>query len=159
MELLARLAAFALVGGGLVIALATRVPGGALMVFTGALLYGWQDGFRRLGWGWLAALALMAMAALFLELMAAELAGTRPRFSAGGLAGFCAGAVLGGIVSGPLGVVLGALAGAAAGEVLWGTCWGYVHRGIAPLAGFLLVILSEAGVTTAMVTLLALLLY
>ncbi len=158
MEAVIRGVATLLVAGGVAAVCATRFPG-ALLVFTGAFLYGWQSHFARIGWGWLAAFALLAMAGLFLEMMASELAGDRPRLSAAGLAGMCAGAAVGGIALGPMGLACGPFAGAVAGEMFFGAGWGYARRGAAPLAGLFLALAGQVGITTMMATLYLLLVY
>jgi uncharacterized protein len=91
---------------------------GPLLIWAGALLWAWADGFTRIGWGTLIVLALLALVAwgadLFLTTVMSRRAGASWRAILGSIAGGLVGAML--LTWVPvLGTVLGAILGAMAG--------------------------------------------
>ncbi len=91
---------------------------GPFLIWLGVLLWAWNDGFQRIGWGVLALLALMTLLAwggdLFLSAVVSRRAGASWKSIVGAILGGLAGSIL--LSEIPLlGTVLGAMLGAALG--------------------------------------------
>ncbi len=91
---------------------------GPLLIWLGVLIWAWNDGFQRVGWGTLALLALMTLLAwgadLFLSAVVSRRAGASWKAIGGAILGGLAGGIL--LSEIPLlGTVLGALLGAGLG--------------------------------------------
>lgn len=110
-------AAYGLIVIGLVGVLIPALPG-PLLIWLGALLFAWADGFERIGWGTLIVLGILALASwgidLFLSTVMSRRAGTSWKAIGGAIVGGLLGAVfLSGVPV--LGTLFGAVLGAAAG--------------------------------------------
>jgi uncharacterized protein YqgC (DUF456 family) len=95
------------------------VPGlpGAILVFVGLSLAAWIDGFARVGWGTLAALAALTAAAHALDVAATAIGARRFGTSWWGIVGAVVG-TLGGLFFGPIGLVVGPFLGAFLAELI-----------------------------------------
>jgi uncharacterized protein YqgC (DUF456 family) len=91
---------------------------GPLLIWLGALIWAWADGFTRIGWGTLTVLGLLALVAwgsdLFLSTVMSRRAGASWRAILGAMAGGILGASFLSWVP-LLGTILGAILGAMAG--------------------------------------------
>ncbi len=104
----------ALIVLGLAGTLLPALPGTAF-VLAGIVLGAWIDDFTRVGWGALAAVTVMAIAAWVLDYLAALLGAQRAGASRQAVTGAAIGTV-GGIFMGLVGVLFLPLVGAAIGE-------------------------------------------
>lgn len=119
-------AASTLLGGAGLVLLAVGLGGavipvlpGPFLIWLGALLWAWADGFERVGWPTLIVLAVLAAVAwgsdLFLNLVIGRKAGASWKAILGAIVG----GILGGLLLSGLfpflGTILGALVGAVAG--------------------------------------------
>lgn len=90
---------------------------GTILVFAGILLGAWIDGFTRVGWIAVGAVAVLAVLAWLMDYVAALLGAKRVGASRQALVGAALGTVAG-IFMGLVGVLFMPLVGAAAGEYL-----------------------------------------
>jgi uncharacterized protein YqgC (DUF456 family) len=124
--------ALALVAIGLAGAVIPVLPG-PLLIWLGAFIWAWADGFTRIGWGTLTVLGVLAALAwgsdLFLSTVISRRAGASWKAIIGAIIGGIAGAMLLSWVP-LLGTVLGAILGAMAG--MW--LIEYWDKGSAPAA-------------------------
>lgn len=90
---------------------------GTLLVFGGIVLGAWIDGFTRVGWIALTAIAILALLAWLMDYIAAMLGAKRAGASRQAIVGAALGTVAG-IFMGLVGVLFMPLVGAAAGEFL-----------------------------------------
>lgn len=109
--------AFILIAIGLAGSVIPVLPG-PLLIWVGALVWAWADGFNRIGWGTLIVLAILALAAwgsdLFLSTVMSRRAGASWKAIIGAIVGGIVGAAL--LSALPiLGTVLGAILGAILG--------------------------------------------
>jgi uncharacterized protein YqgC (DUF456 family) len=97
----------------------TVLPGlpGAVLVFAGLALAAWIDGFARVGWGTLAALAILTAAAYALDFAATALGARHFGTSWWGVLGAVVG-TLGGLFFAPVGLVVGPFLGAFLAELI-----------------------------------------
>lgn len=120
---------------GIIGAILPVVPG-PLLIWLGALLWGWVDGFQAVGWPTLAVLAVLMVLAWSSDLILTTLGSRRAGAGWKAVAGAIVGGVVGGILfSGvpPLigsiwGTILGAVAGILAVEYLEKRDWGRAFR-------------------------------
>lgn len=108
--------AYLLIFLGLIGAIVPLVPG-PLLIWLGALLWAWQDGFEAIGWPTLLALGLLTILAwgsdLILTTLGSRWAGAGWKAVAGAIiGGFLGGLLFSGVIP-----VLGTLLGAALGGV------------------------------------------
>jgi uncharacterized protein len=109
--------AFILIAIGLAGSVIPVLPG-PMLIWLGALVWAWADGFTRVGWGTLTLLAVLALVAwgsdLFLSTVMSRRAGASWKAILGAIVGGLVGA---GLLSALpiLGTVLGAILGAIAG--------------------------------------------
>lgn len=112
------LAAYILIILGLIGSLLPLFPG-PLLIWLGALLWGWADGFQAVGWPTLVVLGLLMVIAwmsdLILTTFGTRKAGADWKAVAGALTGGIAGAVLLGGLLPVVGAVAGTILGAIAG--------------------------------------------
>ncbi len=113
-DILLWLLSAALIVVGLAGTLLPALPGTAF-VLAGIVLGAWIDDFTRVGWGALAAVTVMAIAAWVLDYLAALLGAQRAGASRQAVTGAAIGTV-GGIFMGLVGVLFLPLVGAAIGE-------------------------------------------
>jgi uncharacterized protein YqgC (DUF456 family) len=92
---------------------------GTPLVFAGLLLGAWIDGFQRVGWPTLAALALLTVLSLVIDFLLSAVGARKMGAGRSALQGAVAGMVVG-LFFGPLGLILGPFIGAFAGEYLAG---------------------------------------
>ncbi|HXF62762.1 MAG TPA: DUF456 domain-containing protein [Caldilineaceae bacterium] len=125
-------AALALILIGLAGSVIPVLPG-PFLIWLGALVWAWADGFTRIGWGALTVLGLLAVIAwgsdLFLSTVMSRRAGASWKAIVAAIVGGLAGASLLSFVP-VLGTVLGAILGAIAG--MW--LIEYWDKGSAPAA-------------------------
>lgn len=125
-------AGIVLIGLGLIGAVVPVLPG-PFLIWLGAFVWAWADDFARVGWGTLAVLGLLAVAAwgadLFLSTVMSRRAGASWKAIFGAIGGGILGAFF--LTWVPfLGTVLGAILGAMAG--MWVV--EYFDKGSAPAA-------------------------
>lgn len=146
------LAAGALVAGGLAGLVLPALPG-APLVFAGLFLAAWIDGFRYVGIGTLAVLAILAGLTWAADFAAGAL-GARG-FGASGRA--IAGAVAGGVIGlffGLPGLLLGPFAGAVLGELSLRRGLGQAGRaGIGATVGLAVGLAAKVALSCSMVAL------
>ena len=101
--------------------LGTVLPGlpGPTLVLGGLILGAWIDGFQRVGWVTLAALGVLTLVSIAVDLVAAGLGAKRLGASWAAVAGAFVGTVLG-LFAGFVGLIVGPFLGAVAGELLTG---------------------------------------
>lgn len=120
-------------GLGLIGAVVPLIPGPPL-IWIGALLWAWADGFQRVGWVTLLILAVIAIPALLSDLLVTSLTGRKAGLSWRSIGGAIAGGLIGGIALSwipAVGTLLGAILGAIIGVVLveyytvhdWAQAW------------------------------------
>jgi uncharacterized protein YqgC (DUF456 family) len=133
------------IGLVLVGAVGTVVPGlpGAILVFAGLSLAAWIDGFARVGWGTLAALAVLTAAAYALDIAATAIGARRFGTSWWGVLGAVVGTLGGGLFLGPIGLVVGPFLGAFLAELI--TRRDVRQAGRAGLGAWLGLLLGTAG--------------
>lgn len=90
---------------------------GTVLVFAGILLGAWIDGFTRVGWFAVGAVAVLAVLAFLMDYVSAALGAKRAGASRQAVIGAAVGTVAG-IFMGLVGVLFMPLVGAAAGEFL-----------------------------------------
>lgn len=150
--------AYVLMGIGLIGAVVPLIPGPPL-IWAGAMVWAWADGFARVGWVTLVVLAVLAIIAMASDLIATTVTGRRA-----GMGWRTIGAaILGGLVGGSLfsvlpvlGTVLGAIAGALLGVMLvehaqkhdWGLAW---QAAKAYAVGFLIGRIAELALCLLMI--------
>jgi uncharacterized protein len=92
---------------------------GPFLIWLGALLWAWGNGFERVGWPTLAVLGVLALAAwasdLFLNMVISRQAGASWKSIGGAIAGGIIGGLLLSVWIPVLGTLLGAVAGGVAG--------------------------------------------
>jgi uncharacterized protein len=116
---------------------------GTLFVFAGIVLGAWIDGFARVGWFALAAVAVLAVLAWLMDYVAAMLGAKRAGASKLAIAGAAIGTVAG-IFMGLVGVLFMPLVGAAVGEFIARRQHGQALRvGIATWLGLLAGMLAK----------------
>ncbi|MBI5276831.1 MAG: DUF456 family protein [Burkholderiales bacterium] len=116
---------------------------GTLLVFAGIVLGAWIDGFTRVGWFTLAAIAVLALLAWLMDYVAAMLGAKRAGASGLALAGAAIGTVAG-IFMGLVGVLFMPLVGAAVGEFIARRQHGQALRvGVATWLGLLAGMLAK----------------
>ncbi len=153
--------AYLLIGLGLIGTVVPLLPG-SLLIWCGALIWAWSDGFQRVGWGVLAIMAAMAIAGMASDLIATTVMGRKAGMRWRTIGGAMAGGIVGGILLSVLpiiGTVIGAIAGALLGVVLvdyaqhhdWPTAW---HAAKVYALSFLVGRLVELALGLAMVGLL-----
>lgn len=136
---------------GLIGALLPGVPGVPL-IFLAIVFYAWQTGFSVIGWGWLAAFALLTLSAVLLDFLAAALGARRYGASKAGIIGALLGGAFGTVVLGPLGLAVGPFAGALAGEIFAGRPWREAARsGIGSALGLLFSLAGQLAIGGLMV--------
>ncbi len=121
----AELNVFGIVGYALVLLgfIGTVVPivPGPLIIWFGAFVWAWADGFQRIGWPALAVMGIMALAAWGMDIMLTAVSSRRAGASWKSIGGAIVGGFTGGILlSGTppiLGTLMGAMLGAFVG--LW----------------------------------------
>jgi uncharacterized protein YqgC (DUF456 family) len=106
----------ALIVAGLAGTVLPALPG-TVFVFGGIVLGAWIDGFTRVGWGVVAACAVLALLAWVLDYLAGLLGARRAGASRQALIGAALGTVAG-VFTGLVGVLFMPLVGAALGEFL-----------------------------------------
>jgi uncharacterized protein YqgC (DUF456 family) len=114
---LAQLLAYVLIGLGLIGSVVPVLPGPFLIWF-GAFVWAWDDGFTRIGWPTLLVLGLIALVAWGSDIFLSAVMSRRAGASWKSILGAIVGGLLGGILlSGVivLGTVLGAILGALGG--------------------------------------------
>ena len=128
---------FLLASAGLLGAMLPLLPG-APFILLGALLLGWSDGFNRVGWLTITALAGLTLLSLLVDVGAASLGARRSGASPLAVSGAVAGTVVGVFFALP-GLVVGPFLGAIAGELLAGRRLKQAGRaGLSTWAGLLL---------------------
>ena len=94
---------------------------GPLLIWGGAALWAWADGFTRVGWGTLIILAVLGVLAMLSDLLATVITGRKAGFGWRTIGGAIAGGLAGGILFSVLpviGTLLGAILGALLGVTL-----------------------------------------
>lgn len=130
--------AYLLMAIGLVGTFAPLVPGAGL-IWLGALLWAWTDGFQRVGWPTLAVLFLFVLLSLAVDALLTAFGARRGGASWQGLLLGALGAVLGFLVF----QFIGALFGGLAALLLWearrhGGDWGRATRaGVGAVLGYI----------------------
>lgn len=112
--------AYLLMGLGLIGTVVPLIPGPPL-IWGGALLWAWADGFARVGWVTLLLMAILAIPAMMSDLIATTVTGRKAGMGWRTMAGAVIGGILGGIVFSVipiLGTLIGAILGALVGVVL-----------------------------------------
>jgi len=123
---------------------------GTPLVFLGLLLAAWADGFSRVGWPTLLALAALTALSFVIDLLATVLGAQRVGASRKALWGTFVGTVAG-LFFMPLGLLLGPLIGALLGEYWHGRALGQATRvGLATWLGLLLGVALNLAVVVAM---------
>jgi len=140
------LVAYLLIIVGLIGSILPILPG-PLLIWLGAMLWAWTDGFRAVGWPTLVALGLLAVLAWVSDLILATVgtrkAGASWKAVVGAIIGGIAGAILLSGVIPVIGTVLGTIVGALIGILLaeyydkrdWGRAYqaskGYIFGSVA----------------------------
>lgn len=118
LESLVYVVAYALMFIGLIGAILPLLPG-APLIWLGALLWAWADGFERVGWPTLLVLAVLAAMCWATDLAVTTVASRRAGAGWKGVLGAIAGGLVGAFVMGGLiplvGAIVGTIAGATAG--------------------------------------------
>lgn len=117
MENLAAVVAYGLMFLGLIGAVVPVVPGPAL-IWLGALLWAWQDGFQAISWPTLLVLGILTVVAWGTDLLLTAWVGRRTGVSWKAIAGAIAGGFIGGILFGGFVPVVGTIIAALIGGVL-----------------------------------------
>jgi uncharacterized protein YqgC (DUF456 family) len=142
--------AIALMVAGVIGTVVPALPG-APLVFAGAVLAAWIDGFTRVSAGTLGVLGVLMLLAMAADLVAGALGARRVGASRAAVVGAAVG-TLAGLLTGLWGLVFMPLVGAAAGELIAGAG---VRRagtvGIATWIGLLLGTLAKVAIVFAMV--------
>jgi uncharacterized protein len=107
---------FVLLALGLAGAVIPVLPG-PLLIWLGAFLWAWGDGFARVGWGTLIVLAVLALAAWASDLFLTMVVSRRAGASWKAILGAIVGGILGGILLSEV-LLLGTIVGAMLGAVL-----------------------------------------
>ncbi len=143
--------AYVLMGLGLVGTVAPVLPG-PILIWLGALVWAWADGFYRVGWGPVGVVGMLAALAWGADILLSTVVSRRAGASWYAILGAIVGGVVGALVLSfipVLGTLLGALVGAVAG--MWGV--EYWRKGSAEAAttavrGYLVGVLSATVVKT-----------
>lgn len=118
---LVALAAYALLFLGLVGSVVPILPG-PVLIWLGALLWAWQDGFQAVGWPTLLVLAGLTLLAWGCDLVLTTVISRKNGVSWKAIAGAIGGGLIGGLLFGGfipvIGTVVAALAGSVAGMLL-----------------------------------------
>lgn len=118
MDSLAAIVAYGLMFLGLIGAVVPLVPG-PLLIWLGALVWAWQDGFQAVSWPTLLILGILTVVAWSLDLVTTTWIGRRTGVSWKAIAGAIAGGFVGGILFGGfipvVGTIIAALLGGVAG--------------------------------------------
>jgi uncharacterized protein YqgC (DUF456 family) len=104
-----------LIALGLVGLLLPVLPGAPLLL-AGLVVAAWAEGFEKVGWGWLALIAVLGSLASFIDFAAGAFGAKRFGASKAGMTGAMAGTLVG-LFFGLPGVLLGPFVGAVAGEL------------------------------------------
>jgi uncharacterized protein len=144
--------AYVLMALGIIGAVVPVLPG-PVLVWLGALVWAWADGFTHIGWGTLAVLGVLAASAwgadILLSTVLSRRAGASWKAILGAIGGGLVGALLLSFIP-ILGTLLGALLGAVAG--MWAVEY-WSKRDVAAattaVRGYLVGVLAGAGVKAA----------
>ena len=140
----------ALIALGLAGTLLPALPG-TLLVLAGIVLGAWIDNFTRVGWGAIAAVTVMAIAAWVLDHVAALFGAQRAGASRQAVTGAAVGTVAG-LFPGLVGVLFLPLLGAAIGEWLARRdAQGAVHVGIATWLGLMVGLVAKVVLAFMMI--------
>lgn len=112
----AQIVGYLLIVLGLIGAMTPILPG-PLLIWLGALVWAWGDGFSRVGWPTLVVMGVLAAAAWLSDLLLSTLVTRRAGASWKSIGGAMAGGLLGGLFLSAL-PVIGTLAGALLGALL-----------------------------------------
>jgi uncharacterized protein YqgC (DUF456 family) len=120
---------------GVVGAILPVMPG-PLLIWLGAFLWGWADGFQAVGWPTLALLAILMVLAWGSDLILTTVGSRRAGASWKAIAGAIVGAVVGGVflsgvvpaIGTSLGAVLGGVVGILGVEYFEKRDWGHAFR-------------------------------
>lgn len=161
MQDLLTLGAYILLFIGLVGSVVPVIPG-PLLIWLGALLWAWQDGFQAVGWPTLSILLVLTLVAWGSDLLLTTLVSRKTGASWKAIGGAIAGGLTGGILFGGfipvVGTILAALAGSVIGMLLveyydkrnWRRA---VQAGGNYVVGFVLSSLIEAWLAVLMIAL------
>lgn len=126
------------------------IPGSAL-VFVGIVLVAWADGFARIGFGTLAAVGVLAVAAALVDNLAGAIGARKLGASKWGVLGALVGLVAG-LAMGPLGVVIGPAAGALVAEYLVDRDFKRASKaGAGAVIGFLVGLVAKIALAFSMI--------
>lgn len=117
MQSLAAVVAYGLMFLGLIGAVVPVVPG-PMLIWLGAVLWAWQDGFQAVSWPTLLALGVLTVVAWSTDLLLTAWIGRRTGVSWKAIAGAIAGGFIGGILFGGFVPVVGTIVAALIGGVV-----------------------------------------
>jgi uncharacterized protein YqgC (DUF456 family) len=113
---------FGIAGGALVILgfIGTVLPvvPGPMIIWLGAFVWAWGDGFQRIGWPTLLVLGLLALLAWGIDIFLTTVMSRRAGASWRSIGGAIVGGLVGGMVLSGTPPILGSIIGALAGAVL-----------------------------------------
>ncbi|MFN2164701.1 MAG: DUF456 domain-containing protein, partial [Anaerolineae bacterium] len=161
MESLAAVVAYGLMFLGLIGAVLPVVPG-PMLIWLGALLWAWQDGFQAISWPTLLVLGILTVVAWSTDLLLTAWIGRRTGASWKAIGGAIAGGFLGGILFGGFVPVVGTIIAALIGGVLGVLAVEYLDKrnwqqavaaGRGYIGGFLLSSIVEVWLAVLMIVL------
>lgn len=124
---------------------------GSVLVFVGIVLVAWADGFARIGFGTLAAVGALAIAAALVDNLAGAIGARKLGASKWGVLGALVG-LLAGLAMGPLGVVIGPAAGALVAEYLVDRDFKRASKaGAGAVIGFLVGLVAKIALAFSMI--------